>query len=166
MIVVQSITSASPALKATMASLQLPSAIWPWRHQQLHPRPPPPPPPVPPPPPPPWSLVCAPPIQRRDCRKDLLGRAHRSSGHTDLPRTLYMTLSPGVSRRWQRLITTHPRCGGSRSKTHLAARDARGVRSAIAARNSTAGGQVFLRVPRVRGIREWLNALRLIACRP
>jgi len=76
---------------------------------------------------------------------------------TPIPRTLYMSLS-GV--REMSLITTPPPLRRP-IKTHLAARDDEAVRSAIR-QELDRGGQVFYVVPRVEGIEEVAEALRLM----
>ena len=76
---------------------------------------------------------------------------------TPIPRTLYMSLS-GV--REMSLITTPPPLRRP-IKTHLAALDEEAVRSAIR-QELDRGGQVFYVVPRVEGIEEVAERLRLM----
>ncbi len=76
---------------------------------------------------------------------------------TPIPRTLYMSLS-GV--REMSLITTPPPLRRP-IKTHLAALDEEAVRSAIR-QELDRGGQIFYVVPRVEGIEEVAERLRLM----
>ena len=76
---------------------------------------------------------------------------------TPIPRTLYMSLS-GV--REMSLITTPPPLRRP-IKTHLAALDDEAVRSAIR-QELDRGGQIFYVVPRVEGIEEVAERLRLM----
>jgi transcription-repair coupling factor (superfamily II helicase) len=76
---------------------------------------------------------------------------------TPIPRTLYMSLS-GV--REMSLITTPPPLRRP-IKTHLAALDEEAVRSAIR-QELDRGGQIFYVVPRVEGIEEVAEQLRLM----
>jgi transcription-repair coupling factor (superfamily II helicase) len=76
---------------------------------------------------------------------------------TPIPRTLYMSLS-GV--RKMSLITTPPPLRRP-IKTHLAALDEEAVRSAIR-QELDRGGQIFYVVPRVEGIEEVAEGLRLM----
>ncbi len=76
---------------------------------------------------------------------------------TPIPRTLYMSLS-GV--REMSLITTPPPLRRP-IKTHLAALDEEAVRSAIR-QELDRGGQIFYVVPRVEGIDEVAERLRLM----
>jgi len=76
---------------------------------------------------------------------------------TPIPRTLYMSLS-GV--REMSLITTPPPLRRP-IKTHLASLDEEAVRSAIR-QELDRGGQVFYVVPRVAGIEEVAEQLRLM----
>jgi transcription-repair coupling factor (superfamily II helicase) len=76
---------------------------------------------------------------------------------TPIPRTLYMSLS-GV--REMSLITTPPPLRRP-IKTHLAALDEEAVRSAIR-QELDRGGQIFYVVPRVEGIEEAAERLRLM----
>jgi transcription-repair coupling factor (superfamily II helicase) len=76
---------------------------------------------------------------------------------TPIPRTLYMSLS-GV--REMSLITTPPPLRRP-IKTHLTALDEEAVRSAIR-QELDRGGQVFYVVPRVEGIEEVAEGLRLM----
>ncbi len=76
---------------------------------------------------------------------------------TPIPRTLYMSLS-GV--REMSLITTPPPLRRP-IKTHLSALDEDAVRSAIR-QELDRGGQVFYVVPRVEGIEDVANQLRLM----
>ncbi|MFZ9147946.1 MAG: transcription-repair coupling factor, partial [Vulcanococcus sp.] len=76
---------------------------------------------------------------------------------TPIPRTLYMSLS-GV--REMSLITTPPPLRRP-IKTHLASLDEEAVRSAIR-QELDRGGQIFYVVPRVEGIEEVAERLRLM----
>jgi len=76
---------------------------------------------------------------------------------TPIPRTLYMSLS-GV--REMSLITTPPPLRRP-IKTHLAALDEEAVRSAIR-QELDRGGQIFYVVPRVEGIEQVAERLRLM----
>ena len=76
---------------------------------------------------------------------------------TPIPRTLYMSLS-GV--REMSLITTPPPLRRP-IKTHLAALDEEAVRSAIR-QELDRGGQIFYVVPRVEGIEDVAEGLRLM----